>query len=175
MRTLCARFFCSHHALGVGPELNPLLSPSSNSPNSPKILEKKKSTKVCGQFAILECVYLQGRISTTISNVYSQRIKTTGANPCRPKRKICFGDSWETLTERHVSLELLNRPGSDRTGTQFVLSPRHVTVVSFAIFGGVKKRASSPLTHLALFFIIKKQHKIIKKKRAPQLISNKSD
>ena len=80
--------------------------------------------------------------------------------------KLVCGDSWETLTEGHGSLELLNRAGSERAGTQFVLSlvlrelalslslnsreagtqfvlsPRHATVVSCAIFGGENKRAS---------------------------------
>ncbi len=59
-----------------------------------------------------------------------------------PKEKPCCGDSRETLTEGHGSLELLNRVASDKGGTQFVLSPRHATVVSYAIVGGAKKRAS---------------------------------
>ena len=41
----------------------------------------------------------------------------------------------------------MNRAGSERAATQFVLSPRHATVVSDAVFGGVKKGASQLMSN----------------------------
>jgi hypothetical protein len=70
------------------------------------------------------------------------------------------------LTEGHGSLELLNRAGSERAGTQFVLSPRHDTVVSYAIFLRRKKAgitADSDCFFFFGYFFIKKTAQNYKK------------
>ena len=67
------------------------------------------------------------------------------------------------MTEGDGSLKLLNRAGSHRAVTQFVLSPRHVTVVSFVILGDVEKGESLLIQLPDLFSLIflKKQHEIV--------------